>query len=76
MASCSEKKTEFSSVVVQVIVDHGLGEKAENDFRLVRDCCSALLKMTPTKLKPDDPDCQLNFGLDHHVFVRLEKLLQ
>ena len=60
---------------MQVIVDHGLGDKAENDFRLVRDCCPALLKMTPTKLKPDDPDCPLKFGLDHDVFVRLEKLL-
>ncbi len=34
---------------ISVLVKEGLGERAETDFLLVRDTCSALLKTTGTK---------------------------
>jgi hypothetical protein len=40
----------------QVIVEHGLGERATTDFRLARNSCEALLRLVPAKLKQDDPN--------------------
>ena len=45
----------------KVIVDHGLGEKGEQNLELAQQACNALLKIVPAKLKQDDPDPPFKF---------------
>ena len=73
MAS-SEPKIIISNV--NVIVEHGLGERGENDFRLVHDSCSTILKIaTAVKSNTTDAESPFKFPHDHELFIKLEKLL-
>ena len=42
-------------------MDHGLGEKGEQNLELAQQACNALLKIVPAKLKQDDPDPPFKF---------------
>ena len=59
-----------------MLIEHGLGERGENHFRLVHDTCATLLKIaTATKTSSTDTDPPFKFPHDHELFIRLEKLL-
>jgi len=73
MAAISEPGIIRSNI--EVIVNHGLGAKAETDFLLARESCVAILKLLPAKLKTDSPDPPTRFPSDHEIFKRLEILL-
>jgi len=73
MCACSE--VSIITANVQVIIDHGLSERGEQDYQLVRESCNALIKMVPDKLKQDDPEPPLKYKPEHKLFQRLEALL-
>ena len=61
---------------MNVIVEHGLGERGENNFRLVHDSCSTILKIaTAAKSNTTDGDPPFKFPHDHELFIKLQKLL-
>ena len=60
---------------VNILIEHGLGERGESNFRLVHDTCNTLLKIAPTKTSTTDPEPPFRYPLDHELFLRLEKLL-
>ena len=61
---------------VNVLVEHGLGERGERHFRLVHDTCATILKIaTATKTTSSDSEPPFKFSHDHELFIRLEKLL-
>ncbi|XP_077998535.1 condensin complex subunit 1-like [Glandiceps talaboti] len=65
-----------SNIDVLVIVSTGLGERAVNDFMLVRDTCNALLKLTKKKkLKGAVAEEPLRFPQDHDMFVKLTNVM-
>ena len=60
---------------INVLVEHGLGERGEKNFRLVHDTCATVLKIsTATKTSSTDNDPPFKFPHDHEIFIRLEKL--
>lgn len=73
MCACSE--VSIITANIQVIIDHGLGDKYGEDYELAQLCCLALLKIVPSKLKQDDPDSPQKFKSDHLLFEKLEKLI-
>ena len=61
---------------VNVLVEHGLGERGQNNFRLVHDTCATILKIAPaSKASSTDSEPPFKFPHDHELFLRLEKLL-
>ena len=60
---------------VNILIEHGLGERGESNFRLVHDTCNTLLKIASTKTSTTDPEPPFRYPLDHELFLRLEKLL-
>eukprot|EP00092_Neocalanus_flemingeri_P032797 GFUD01035670.1.p1 GENE.GFUD01035670.1~~GFUD01035670.1.p1 ORF type:complete len:1485 (+),score=509.47 GFUD01035670.1:55-4509(+) len=75
LGMCALSEVSLITSNIQVIVDHGLGEKGQLDFRLAQHACQALLRMVPTKLKQDDPNPPTKFEAEHQIFQQLEKLL-
>jgi len=75
LGMCALSEVSLIKSNIQVIVDHGLGDKGQFDFRLVQHSCQALLRMVPAKLKQDDPNPPTKFETDHQIFQQLEKLL-
>jgi len=75
LGMCALSQVSIITSNIQVIVDHGLGDKGQMDFRLVQHSCQALLRMVPAKLKQDDPNPPTKFDSHHIIFQKLEKLL-
>lgn len=75
LAMCAISQPNIIQSNIAVIVDHGLGPKAETDCQLARESCVALLKVVPAKVKTDSPDPPLRFATDHDIFKRLELLV-
>jgi len=75
LGMCALSQVSIITSNIQVVVDHGLGDRGQMDFRLVQHSCQALLRMVPTKLKQDDPNPPTKFEIDHQIFQRLEMLL-
>jgi len=75
LGMCALSEVSIITSNIQVIVDHGLGDRGQMDFRLAQHSCQALLRMVPTKLKQDDPNPPTKFEIDHQIFQKLEKLL-
>jgi len=75
LGMCAISQVSIITSNIQVIVDHGLGDKGQLDFRLVQHSCQALLRMVPAKLKQDDPNPPTKFEIDHQIFQKLEQLL-
>jgi len=75
LGMCALSEVSLITSNIQVIVDHGLGDRGQLDFRLAQHACQALLRMVPAKLKQDDPNPPTKFEADHQIFQQLEKLL-
>jgi len=75
LGMCSQSEVSIIASNVQVIIDHGLGEKGMEDLRLAQHSCEALLRMAPSKLKQDDPNPPTKMLKDCFLFQRLEILL-
>jgi len=75
LGMCSQSEVSIISSNVQVIIDHGLGDRGLEDLRLAQHSCEALLRMAPTKLKQDDPNPPAKMLKDCQLFKRLEILL-
>jgi condensin complex subunit 1 len=61
---------------INVLVEHGLGERGEKHFRLAHDTFATILKIaTATKTSSTDSEPPFKFPHDHELFIRLEKLL-
>jgi len=75
LGMCALSEVSIITSNIQVIADHGLGDRGQLDFRLAQHSCQALLRMVPTKLKQDDPNPPTKFETDHQIFQKLEKLL-
>lgn len=75
LGMCAISQVSLVTSNIQVIVDHGLGDKGQLDFRLVQHSCQALLRMVPAKLKQDDPNPPTKFEIDNQIFQKLEQLL-
>jgi len=75
LGMCALSEVSIITTNIQVIVDYGLGDRGQLDFRLAQHSCQALLRMVPVKLKQDDPNPPTKFEIDHQVFQKLEKLL-
>lgn len=74
MVASSEPAIVISNV--NVLVEHGLGERGEKHFRLAHDTFATILKIsTATKTSSTDSEPPFKFPHDHEIFVRLEKLL-
>eukprot|EP00088_Acartia_fossae_P034161 TRINITY_DN3502_c0_g1_i7.p1 TRINITY_DN3502_c0_g1~~TRINITY_DN3502_c0_g1_i7.p1 ORF type:complete len:851 (-),score=279.90 TRINITY_DN3502_c0_g1_i7:275-2503(-) len=72
---CAASEVSIITANVQVIIDHGLGDKNKDDYLLAQHSCNALLKIVPSKLKQDDPDAPPKFKPDHALFLKLEELI-
>lgn len=75
LGMCGLGEVSIIAANVQVVVDHGLGERAMQDFRLARNSCEALLRLVPAKLKQDDPSTPVKYPREHAVFQRLWALV-
>ena len=74
MVASSEPQIVISNV--NILVEHGLGIRGENNFRLVHDTCATILKIaTASKQKSTDTAPPFKFSHDHEIFGRIETLL-
>ncbi|XP_042876759.1 condensin complex subunit 1-like [Penaeus japonicus] len=75
LAMCANSEAHIISSNIGVLVNSGLGEKGQCNFTLVKETCTALLKLSTTKPKTDDPNPPNRFDRDHEIFERLAKIL-
>lgn len=68
--------TEIIKSNISVLIAEGLGPRSENDFKLARDTCLALLKIGINKKKIGDVAPRpYRLEQDHDLFARLQELL-
>ncbi|KAK3726740.1 hypothetical protein QZH41_008305, partial [Actinostola sp. cb2023] len=60
---------------VDVLVNTGLGTRAEEDFLLARDTCVALLKIIKSKKPGNAEEEPFRFSYSHEIFERLTHLI-
>ncbi|XP_047488430.1 condensin complex subunit 1-like isoform X2 [Penaeus chinensis] len=75
LAMCANSEAHIVSSNIGVLVNSGLGERGLHNFTLVKETCTALLKLSPAKPKTDDPNPPNRFNRDHEIFERLTKIL-
>ncbi|XP_064081670.1 condensin complex subunit 1-like [Macrobrachium nipponense] len=75
LAMCANSEVSIISSNISVLVKSGLGERGEKDFALVKETCSALLKLAVSKPKTDSPNAPFRLEQDHEIFIRLAKIL-
>ncbi|KAG7154190.1 Condensin complex subunit 1-like [Homarus americanus] len=89
LAMCANSEVSIITSNINVLLNSGLGERGERDFLLVKETCTALLKLAVTKPKTDSrtaPNLRQthvlhHFGKaiqlesDHEIFERLSKIL-
>nr|XP_045604996.1 condensin complex subunit 1-like [Procambarus clarkii] len=75
LAMCANSEVSIISSNISVLVNAGLGERGEQDFALVKETCTALLKLAVTKPKTDAVTPPFRLDRDHEIFERLSKIL-
>jgi len=75
LGMCGLSEVSIISANIQVIVDHGLSDRAAADFRLARNSCEALLRLVPEKLKQDDPNPPTKYPKDNPVLQKIWTLI-
>ncbi|ROT63466.1 hypothetical protein C7M84_018678 [Penaeus vannamei] len=75
LAMCANSEAHIVSSNIGVLVNSGLGERGLRNFTLVKETCTALLKLSTTKPKTDDPNPPNRLDRDHEIFERLAKIL-
>ena len=72
---CALSEVTIITSNIQNIVDFGLTDRGQFDFRLASYSCQALLRMVPTKINQEDPNPPKKYDSEHQMFQQLEKLL-
>ncbi|XP_068224486.1 condensin complex subunit 1 [Palaemon carinicauda] len=75
LAMCANSEVSIISSNISVLVKSGLGKRGEKDFALVKETCSALLKLAETKPKTDSPNASFRLEQHHEIFGSLANIL-
>lgn len=75
IAMCAQAEPDIVKSNVEVLIQEGLGTRAEHDFLLAIGTCTALLKMTSPKEKGKPPSEPFRFNPDNILFERLNVIL-
>ncbi|XP_042208169.1 condensin complex subunit 1-like [Homarus americanus] len=75
LAMCANSEVSIITSNINVLLNSGLGERGERDFLLVKETCTALLKLAVTKPKTDSRTATCRLESDHEIFERLSKIL-
>ena len=75
LGMCALSEVTIVTSNIQNIIDFGLSERGQFDFRLASYSCQTLLRMVPTKLSQEDPNGPKKYDTDHQLFQKLETML-
>ncbi|CAL1534663.1 unnamed protein product [Lymnaea stagnalis] len=75
IAMCAQAEPDIVKSNVEVLIQEGLGTRAENDYLLALGTCTALLKITSPKEKGKLPSEPFRFEADNSLFERLKVIL-
>ncbi|KAK7066921.1 Ncapd2p [Halocaridina rubra] len=75
IAMCANSEVSIISSNISVLVQSGFGDRGEKDFALVKETCTALLKLAASKPKTDSPNPPSRLEREHDIFTRLSAIL-